>query len=362
MLLTLFALVAFIGLVWNTGEYATRKHNIQAAADAAAHSAQTWNSRTSNIVSATNQLIAENGSAEVILRATGATVEAIRLRLEGETARIQQQLDQIDQQRDNNNNNPQGADPNLALELDLKEGVLQAVLDDYSIQEGMYEQYAAQVTPALSITTPDQLAQRRADILSYQENVVGQTPDTIDQQRAAMAGFYKCDIALGTPAGTEPGPPVKTVDHTNIEGIHVDGVSVPDGDSSVWVVGGTWGRINCPPLGRYFDDRVARDVGMDRQDSQIPLLQAIDGERQRMGQLIQEMLTVPPNADSGTQASLSRDDPAWHGRGHCVCAGDLRPLSDTLLGQRQRLPGRLQPHLPRRVSAQLRAAVADEIS
>ena len=305
MLMTLFALVAFIGLVWNTGEYATRKHNIQMAADAAAHAAATWNGRTATVVSATNQLIAENGSAEVILRATGATVEAIRLRLEGEYGRIQQQLDRIAQQRDNNNNNPQGPNPELALELDLKEGVFQAVLDDYSVQRAMYEQYAAQVTPALNLTTPEQLAQRRADIFSYQDEVVQQTTRVIEEQRAAMADFYKCDITLATPAGNEPAPPVKTVDHTNIAGIHVDGVSVPDGDRDVWVFGGTWGQINCPPLARFFDERVARDVGTDRQNSQIPLLQAIDDERQRMGQFIRDMLTVPPDADADTQKAFA---------------------------------------------------------
>src|ERR1700722_10244999 len=76
LLLTVWALVALIGLVWNSGEYATRKRQVQAAADSAAHAGNMWVSRTTNATAATNLVMSENGSAEVILRSVAPTTQA----------------------------------------------------------------------------------------------------------------------------------------------------------------------------------------------------------------------------------------------------------------------------------------------
>ena len=45
-----------------------------------------------------------------------------------------------------------------------------------------------------------------------------------------------------------------------------------DGQRNVWVSGGYWGEILCPPLIRFFSDRVNRDIGSGRSDSLVPLL------------------------------------------------------------------------------------------
>jgi hypothetical protein len=84
LLLTVWALVALLGLVWNSGEYATRKRQVQAAADSAAQAGNMWVSRTTNSTTATNLVMSENGSAEVILRSVAPTTQAIQTRITSE--------------------------------------------------------------------------------------------------------------------------------------------------------------------------------------------------------------------------------------------------------------------------------------
>lgn len=93
LLLVLWALVALIGLVWNTGEYATRRRAVQTAADSAAHTANLWTGRTTNLTAATNMVMAQNGSAEVILRSVTPTAEAIQKRFDAERKRATQLKD-----------------------------------------------------------------------------------------------------------------------------------------------------------------------------------------------------------------------------------------------------------------------------
>lgn len=300
LLLTVMSLVALVGLVYNAGEYPSRRRHVQTAADAAAHGAALWMARTSNIIAATNQLIVENASAEVIWKSTRDTIAAISARLAGEMRRIVRELERIERQRQRNDTNPRGRDEVLALKLDLKEAVLREVLMMYPIQQGILAELIARTAPGLAAVTPAELRQRRADIYDYQAEVLRLTAPAVAEERAAAAAYYRCDLMLTAPHGEEEiVAPVKSVDNVNVEGVHVSGVGVqePDGDRIIWVVGGTWGEILCPPLARFFYSRVHRDVGDDRPDSLIPILRALDDERQRVGDLIRAMLAPPPNTD-----------------------------------------------------------------
>lgn len=84
LLLTIMALVALIGMVWNTGEYAAKRRNAQTAADSLAHAGNLWTGRTSNLTASTNLVISQNGSAEVILRSIEPTRRDLQTRFDGE--------------------------------------------------------------------------------------------------------------------------------------------------------------------------------------------------------------------------------------------------------------------------------------
>src|SRR6478735_3076715 len=93
LLLTIWALVALIAMVWNTGEYATRRRHVQGAADSAAHSANVWVSRTTNLTAASNLTLSQNGSAEIILRSVEPTRTVIQNRFDSERKRTKQLLE-----------------------------------------------------------------------------------------------------------------------------------------------------------------------------------------------------------------------------------------------------------------------------
>ena len=77
VLLMIWCLVAILGLVWNTTEESVRRERMQTAADAAAHAAETWVSRTLNAVDAQNMVISQDASEEVIWRAVPPTDQAL---------------------------------------------------------------------------------------------------------------------------------------------------------------------------------------------------------------------------------------------------------------------------------------------
>ena len=87
LLMTVWALVVLIAMVWNTGEYSTRRRHVQTAADSVAHAGNLWVSRTTNLTAATNMVMSENGSAEVILRSVVPTRDAIQSRFDNERTR-----------------------------------------------------------------------------------------------------------------------------------------------------------------------------------------------------------------------------------------------------------------------------------
>jgi hypothetical protein len=84
VLLTIWCLVAIIGMVWNTMEVAYRRQRIQTAADAAAYSTQNWVSRTMNAITAQNMVISQDASTETIWAAVPDTDKVLTKHLANE--------------------------------------------------------------------------------------------------------------------------------------------------------------------------------------------------------------------------------------------------------------------------------------
>ena len=70
VLLTIWCFVALIAMLWNSSEYSVRRQHVQNAADAAAHSAAMWQSRTLNAISGQNMVISRDASAEAVWQAS----------------------------------------------------------------------------------------------------------------------------------------------------------------------------------------------------------------------------------------------------------------------------------------------------
>lgn len=92
MLLTVWALLLLVAMIWNTAEATTRRAHVQNAADATAHSAATWMARTTNLCSATNMMICENASAEIMLRAVQPTIDGVAGRLTSDEKMIRRRV------------------------------------------------------------------------------------------------------------------------------------------------------------------------------------------------------------------------------------------------------------------------------
>ena len=127
VLLTIWCFVALIAMLWNVSELSVRRQQVQAAADSAAHTAALWMSRSTNEINVQNMLIAQDGSAEVIWRATVPTQAAIDARLLWELARLQAFLDQQRQLR----NGLPGFINAINHQYSLLQSALQLVQADY---------------------------------------------------------------------------------------------------------------------------------------------------------------------------------------------------------------------------------------
>ncbi len=92
MLLTVWCLVSLMAMVWNTGEVATKRQNLQTAVDSAAQSEATWLARITNLVTAQNMVICQDGSMEAIWRAVPPADQRVRAELENELAEAQKLL------------------------------------------------------------------------------------------------------------------------------------------------------------------------------------------------------------------------------------------------------------------------------
>jgi hypothetical protein len=102
VLLTIWCLVALLGLLWNSMEEARRRSEIQTAADTAAHAAAISLARAGNAITAQNMVICQDASQESIWGAIIPTDTALSNRLDGEIAlatRMKQQQTLQDLQR-----------------------------------------------------------------------------------------------------------------------------------------------------------------------------------------------------------------------------------------------------------------------
>lgn len=88
MLFCLWGLILLLALIFNTTEVTNRRQQTQTAADAAAQSAALWMARTTNQAAATNMMICQNASAEVVWRSVAATSTDIRNRLNQELVAV----------------------------------------------------------------------------------------------------------------------------------------------------------------------------------------------------------------------------------------------------------------------------------
>lgn len=299
MLFVIWALLAMIAMVWNTGEYATRKAAMQTAVDASAHAAVTHPTRALNILSATNLLICENASAEIFYRSVVDTKNGIQNRLNNEERNATNRIRTLDQQ-----------EARRALTIyEIKERqCLYLVLQSIPIQRSYLQQFVERTAPAFFTTQVTDFAPRREEMFGYQKTIVDMTPMIVEDQRAAMMDFYKTDLVHAKPRQTttleESQPvyvPVKLQANTNDEGVYHGGVPVAapatsvqgDAPMNVTVNGGQWGEIYCAPLFRYLNERVGIDYNRGRWDSLAMLLSGLDAEREVLRTLMWQICQPP---------------------------------------------------------------------
>ena len=398
LLMTVWTFVVLLAMVWNTGEFATRRRHVQNAADAAVHAGNLWVSRTSNLTASTNMVLSENGSAEVILRSVQPTIDAIQSRLDSELKRANLLLTGSTQGSPEKNipdteffqeligfGNWQGKGRGTVLQKDLAtlvpqidaalkrilplldaaqaarlkqqmvDGVTQNtaamdwIINTYIAQNGAavskwitgeveprlddiistinpqqqsLDQFTAQIAPALAGMTTEQLHEARQAIWEYQQQIRALTPQVIEEQRSALASFYKVDLTIAKPGmkqdTSEPAmidPPVVPADQPTNEShsdtirerypnataarfgssdptVDIDPINVNDDRAIIWhpgsgadaptgimlkgqefsgtfgVGGGEWGRVLCAPLARYFNERIWRDEQGLRKEPQ----------------------------------------------------------------------------------------------
>lgn len=287
LLMTVLALAALMGLAWNTAENSIRRRHVQMAADATAHASAMWMSRGTNIISATNMLICQNSSAEVIWRAARDIGPIVKNRLDGEVVRVPRELARIQQRRDANRR-AATPDPYLEITLSIEESVLLEIVRRIPPQYVYYDQLIAQIAPALAAMDESEFRVRRDEVFEYQTRVVDAVPAAVRDERASMGAQYKVTTAMATPGAqsydgqTVDIPlPVKVVTDCNVEGVVGRAVQVADFDPNgnprdYTVHGGYWGEILCPPLNRYFHNRLSRDMG---STPIRPILRSLDDLR-----------------------------------------------------------------------------------
>ena len=85
---------------------------------------------------------------------------------------------------------------------------LQDILATLDVEQSWLDRFTNQTNPGVNATTPDQLRQFRGEIYGYQQRILELTPKAVEEQRAALAAFYKCDLTYSTP-GQPRRPPAR---------------------------------------------------------------------------------------------------------------------------------------------------------
>ncbi len=195
LVLLAFVLVALIGMVWNTGEFSTRKMRAQAVADTAAYGAAQHNARALNLITASNKVIVRTASAEVLAISAVETLVIVGARL-----------------------------TDLSIKATKLMGGLWTFWAGVELAAQLvpewqaYVRFAKQVFPA--IRKVPQLRQRLRQLDSYQQAVVAQTPRWIEQQRSHIEIASGHQVYLTQAGAAKPGtvsPPVRPGDLASLQ-------------------------------------------------------------------------------------------------------------------------------------------------
>lgn len=202
LVVVLFVLVAvifalLIALNWNTGRMVTARLRTQAAADQGALAAATWQSRTLNMVTATNMLILRNASALVSARASMAVANGVR-------EEWQAALDAC------------GDAPSGPCAQDI----LNRVLRNPDNEIGPYTQFLAQTVQHANVALENGVFTRRIeDLFEFQERLIESLPEVIEDQRQAIEEFHGLELVLAVPGRTDGliVPPLRRGDAQSFE-------------------------------------------------------------------------------------------------------------------------------------------------
>jgi hypothetical protein len=172
VLLMMWCLVALLAMIWNTAEEATRKQQLQTAADSFAQTGATIMARALNETAAQNMVICQDASTEVIYDAITPTKLAIRSRFDDELTRIR------DEQVDTD-----------ALHKEMLRR-LDAVFRAYGPVEQALDVLDANAT--VGITDPKEITRRKNEIR---------------RARSVAAWMRDTYVNGGAPTAGRPGPP-----------------------------------------------------------------------------------------------------------------------------------------------------------
>jgi len=226
-----------LAMVWNAGDAAAHRRQAQSAADAAAHSAATWTSRSTNQITATNLLIVQNASAQVVWLVYHDTAQAVERRLNTDLQRLDALAERIRQERERNEARPNGPDPSVELKLRLEEQAIEIARANLNEQNAAFSQWVGPVASTLLTMTARDFRDRRSEIHDYQQQIAQRTPAVAEEQRSALRDFYQCDLTYALPRLSRPNEqsrrisaPIKSVGGTNIYPIYHGGVAVQPED------------------------------------------------------------------------------------------------------------------------------------
>ncbi len=329
LLMVMWALLGLMAMVWNTGDLASRRQNIQTAADSSAHAGALWPARTLNAMSASNMVITENASANSVYNAVPIVYANLKSRFDQEEARAKKLMaDAIVARR-------RGVSTDQALRLDLIDRCMIEVLRSLPLQHSILEEFNTRTAPAYTLMSAGDFPERRRQIFEYQQEIVRLTPSVVNEQRGSFQDFFKAEVTYALPTrpgdangnvavtlplrelggtGPQENPPLGPYgsdEELNIPNVHIPrapwsegGVSAPvytfqfsNSGNPVVVISQipsfTDGEILCPPLNRYFWNRISNDIGYGRADSLHTLLSRIDDERWRLTLVFDAICAVP---------------------------------------------------------------------
>ena len=168
LLLTILPMVGLLGMIWNTGTVASRKIQLQAAADTAAYSAATWTSRANNVITGANMVMLRCASANVLAMSALETDTVVGLRLTKMMAAAVEGL-------------PVTAPLVAKLGKEIKDLV----------------EFGRKTLPA--VRGIGKLNRRIKDLYRFEDAVVKGTPKLVERQRQSLEGYFQCQLYVTQP-------------------------------------------------------------------------------------------------------------------------------------------------------------------